>query len=308
MSIENQENSAEKSAKISSKKKFKKSIFLIKIFLLILAIFLAIMYFQNFKIDKPSRPKFNNLNNSILNQNQENNNVLDISEDYQNNNETTLHDLNISEIKEKGAEFVYQLLIKNQVQIEDLNNQVRTLKSDFDRLKNQEKFNKLILSYIDLREKIFNHQECQKDVESFDLLVAKDEFLEKKFSIIKENYSTMPSHEDLVKNFNLIIKELIINENYSKDNADFLTKLQHNFKKIIIVRKISQPIQNSLEYRINKIENLIDSKNYSSALTELLTLDKLYFPIIEKFLEDLGLIIEINNADQDIIRYLKNLN
>ena len=118
----------------------------------------------------------------------------------------------------------------------------------------------------------------------------------------------MLSHEQLTKNFNVIVKELIVNENFNEETADFISKLQHNFKKLIIVRKITNPLQNTLEHKISNIENLLYQKNYSTALTELLALDKMYFPIIEKFLEDLGLIIEIHNADQDIVRYLKSLN
>lgn len=306
MTIENQDNT-DKQQKNFGKKKFKQSLFFIKILLLILIFFIGTIIYQNFKTEKLTNPKpaINNNNNFS---NGDNSAVLDISEDYQNNNETTLHELNLSEIKEKGAEFVYQLLIKNQVQIEELNNQVRTLKTDFDRLRNQEKFNKLILNYIDIREKIFNKIDCQIEIDSFDLLIAKDEFLEKKFSVIRENYKFMLSHQEIVKNFSFITNQLIINENYSNKNVDFLSKLQHNLKKLIIIRKISNPTKNSLEYHIVNIENFLEQRDYSSALTELLSLDKLYFPIIEKFLEDLGLVIEIKNADQDIVKYLKNLN
>jgi hypothetical protein len=306
MTIENQDNT-DKQQKNLGKKKFKQSLFFIKILLLILIFFIGTIIYQNFKTEKLTNPKpaINNNNNFL---NSDNSAVLDISEDYQNNNETTLHELNLSEIKEKGAEFVYQLLIKNQVQIEELNNQVRTLKTDFDRLRNQEKFNKLILNYIDIREKIFNKIDCQIEIDSFDLLIAKDEFLEKKFSVIRENYKFMLSHQEIVKNFSFITNQLIINENYSNKNVDFLSKLQHNLKKLIIIRKISNPTKNSLEYHIVNIENFLEQRDYSSALTELLSLDKLYFPIIEKFLEDLGLVIEIKNADQDIVKYLKNLN
>jgi hypothetical protein len=306
MTIENQDNT-DKQQKNLGKKKFKQSLFFIKILLLILIFFIGTIIYQNFKTEKLTNPKpaINNNNNFS---NGDNSAVLDISEDYQNNNETTLHELNLSEIKEKGAEFVYQLLIKNQVQIEELNNQVRTLKTDFDRLRNQEKFNKLILNYIDIREKIFNKIDCQIEIDSFDLLIAKDEFLEKKFSVIRENYKFMLSHQEIVKNFSFITNQLIINENYSNKNVDFLSKLQHNLKKLIIIRKISNPTKNSLEYHIVNIENFLEQRDYSSALTELLSLDKLYFPIIEKFLEDLGLVIEIKNADQDIVKYLKNLN
>jgi hypothetical protein len=307
MNIDNPDLIAEKPVENFKSKKTTKNSALLKIFLIILVSFIIIIIYQNFQIKNSSSVK-NFLPIATNTHTISDDNLLDVSEEYKNNNEATLHDLNLSEIKEKGAEFVYQLLIKNQVQIEELNNQVRLLKIDLDRVKNQEKFNKLILSYIDLREKIFSNTDCKKEIENFDLLIAKDEFLIKKFSVIKENFSEMIPHETLIKNFNQITKDLIINENYNHETADLLSKIQHNFKKLVIIRKITNTGQNSLEQRIVNIENLLKQKNYNSVLTELLALDKLYFPIIEKFLEDIGLIIEINNADQDIIRYLKSLN
>jgi hypothetical protein len=307
MTNDNPDLIAEKPVENFKSKKTTKNSALLKIFLIILVSVIIIIIYQNFQIKNSSSVK-NFLPIATNTHTISDDNLLDVSEEYKNNNEATLHDLNLSEIKEKGAEFVYQLLIKNQVQIEELNNQVRLLKIDLDRVKNQEKFNKLILSYIELREKIFSHTDCQKELENFDLLIAKDEFLVKKFSVIKENFIEMIPHETIIKNFNQITKDLIVNENYNHETADLLSKIQHNFKRLVIVRKITNAGQNSLEYRINNIETLLKQKNYNSVLTELLALDKLYFPIIEKFLEDIGLIIEINNADQDIIRYLKSLN
>jgi len=253
--------------------------FLLKFFLIILSVFIIFFLYKNLQINSPVNPK---TPLSKYNETLRESDLLDISDEYKDNNETTLHDLNISEIKEKGAEFVYQLLIKNQVQIEDLQNQLRYLKTDLIKFKNQEKFNKFVLNYIELREKLFNGSDCKTEIENYDLLIINDEFLQKKFSTIKENYKELPSHQKLIDDFKLIIRELIINENYSEDSADFIEKLSHNLKKVIIIRKISPQNPLDLQGKIVEIENAIKQKDYDLALTKLLSLDKMYFPIIQK--------------------------
>jgi len=278
--------------------------FLLKFFLIILSVFIIFFLYKNLQINSPVNPK---TPLSKYNETLRESDLLDISDEYKDNNETTLHDLNISEIKEKGAEFVYQLLIKNQVQIEDLQNQLRYLKTDLIKFKNQEKFNKFVLNYIELREKLFNGSDCKTEIENYDLLIINDEFLQKKFSTIKENYKELPSHQKLIDDFKLIIRELIINENYSEDSADFIEKLSHNLKKVIIIRKISPQNPLNLQGKIVEIENAIKQKDYDLALTKLLTLDKMYFPIIQKYLDELGIATEIINADKEIVKYLKSL-
>lgn len=278
--------------------------FLLKFFLLLLGFFAIFMIYKNLQIKNSieEKPPLAKATETIRESD-----LLDISEEYKNNDEATLHDLNLSEIKEKGAEFVYQLLIKNQVQIEDINNQLRNLKADLTKFKNQEKFNKFVINYIELREKLFNDIDCKTEIENYDLLTIEDDFLQKKFSIIKENYNILPSHQKLIKDFKIIIKQLIINEDYIENNADFIEKLRYNLKKLILIRKTSNNSPTSLEGNIIEIENALNQKNYDLALTKLLSLNKIYFPIIQKFLEDLGTASEIANADKEIMKYLKSL-
>ena len=235
--------------------------------------------------------------------------ILDISDEYRTGleNETTVHDLNISEIKEKGAEFVYQLLIKNQVQIEDINNQLRNFKGDFIKLKSREKINKLIINYVELREKLFNGEDCRSEIEGYDLLSVSDEFLQNKFLIIKDDYALFSTQKKLMESFKSITNQLIINENYDEKNASLFEKLRHNFNKLVVIRKVKNLNPDRLEGVINQIELALSQKNYQEALNKSLSLDKAYFPIVQKFLEELSIAIEIQNADKEIIKYLKSL-
>jgi len=293
------ENSAPHKAK-------KKSHFLLKSFFVVVLTFVCLMVYKNLQIKEGVIVKKPVVN---IDKDSKEDSILDISDEYKAGleNETTVHDLNISEIKEKGAEFVYQLLIKNQVQIEDINNQLRNFKGDFIKLKNHEKINKLILNYVELREKLFNGEDCKSEIEGYDLLSVSDEFLQNKFLVIKEGYALFPTQKKLLESFKSITNQLIINENYDEKNASLFEKLRHNFNKLVVIRKVKNLNPDRLEGVINQIELALSQKNYQEAMNKSLSLDKAYFPIVQKFLEELSIAIEIQNADKEIIKYLKSL-
>ena len=304
MTQDNKNTSESTAVKPNSHKKSNR--ILLKIFLIITISFICLMVYKNLQIKeeiiikKPALTKGDN---------DKEESILDISDEYKNDpeNETTVHDLNISEIKERGAEFVYQLLIKNQVQIEDINNQLRNFKGDFVKLKSQEKLNKLVINYVELREKLFNGENCKTEIESYDLLSMSDEFLHNKFLIIKENHDLLLTQKKLIESFKLIAGEIVINENYDEEQANLLEKLRHNFKKLVVVRKLKNLDPAQLEGIVNQAELALYEKNYQEALDKILSLDKSYFKIVQKFLEDLSVMIETQNADKEIIKYLKSL-
>ena len=284
----------------------KKSHFLLKSFFVVVLTFVCLMVYKNLQIKEGviiKKPLVS------IDKDSKEDSILDISDEYRTGleNETTVHDLNISEIKEKGAEFVYQLLIKNQVQIEDINNQLRNFKGDFIKLKSREKINKLIINYVELREKLFNGEDCRSEIEGYDLLSVSDEFLQNKFLIIKDDYALFSTQKKLMESFKSITNQLIINENYDEKNASLFEKLRHNFNKLVVIRKVKNLNPDRLEGVINQIELALSQKNYQEALNKSLSLDKAYFPIVQKFLEELSIAIEIQNADKEIIKYLKSL-
>jgi hypothetical protein len=284
----------------------KKSHFLLKSFFVVILTFVCLMIYKNLQVKEGVIVKKPIVN---INKDSKEDSILDISDEYRAGleNETTVHDLNISEIKEKGAEFVYQLLIKNQVQIEDINNQLRNFKGDFIKLKSREKINKLIINYVELREKLFNGEDCKSEIEGYDLLSVSDEFLQSKFLIIKEGYALFSTQKKLLESFKSITNQLIINENYDEKNTSLFEKLRHNFNKLVVIRKVKNLNPDQLEGVINQIELALSQKNYQEAMNKSLSLDKAYFPIVQKFLEELSIAIEIQNADKEIIKYLKSL-
>ena len=75
----------------------------------------------------------------------------------------------------------------------------------------------------------------------------------------------------------------------------------------MVIRKVKNLDPNQLDGVINQIELALSKKNYQEALDKILALDKSYFDIVQKFLEELNVMIETQNADKEIIKYLKSL-
>ena len=128
-----------------------------------------------------------------------------------------------------------------------------------------------------------------------------------KFLIIKENHNLLLTHKKLMESFKLIAGEIVINENYDENQANLIEKMRHNFKKLVMVRKLKNLDPTQIEGVVNQAELALSEKKYQEALDKILSLDKSYFKIVQKFLEDLSIMIETQNADKEIIKYLKSL-
>jgi hypothetical protein len=110
-----------------------------------------------------------------------------------------------------------------------------------------------------------------------------------------------------MESFKLIAGEIVINENFDEKQANVLEKLRYNFKKLVVVRKLKNLDPMQVEGVVNQAELALSEKNYQEALDKIMSLDKSYFKIVQKFLEDLSIMIETQNADKEIIKYLKSL-
>lgn len=284
----------------------KSNTFLLKIFFILTAFVIVFLFYRNLNNQNITPNKIIDLS---FNKNKDDEAILDIAEDLKNNQETTIYDLTASEIKEKGVEFIYQLLIKNQVQIDEINNQVAVIKNDLIKQRNHEKLNRLIFNYIEFREKLFMGLNYKTSEESFDLLSIGDSFLHKKFNIIKTNAAQYTTHDKIIDEFNDLSTQLIINKNITNDEKlSILDKITGNLKKLIIIKKVKNFKDGEIDGEIFFINQALNEKRYTDALNKILSLDKKYFVLVEKFLQKLNVIIEIDNADKEIITYLKSLN
>lgn len=234
--------------------------------------------------------------------------IFDLSPDHNGNEDNThaLMDLSVNELKEKGAEFIYQMLLKNQVQINDLKTQAQELRDEFVKYKNQEKVSKLIFTYVDLRQKIYADESYDEALKNFELLSSFDTNLQDKVSKLTPLLPNFSGQKKLIKDFSSLIPELIVAKNSNAD-ASLWAKIRHNISRLVIIRKVSDENSADVDGVIAKTERLLSEENYREALTTILTLDQNYHQILAKFLDDLSVASEVQKLDQEIFNYLKSL-
>lgn len=236
--------------------------------------------------------------------------IFDISDEYKSESKgrglVDLSDLTINEIKEKGAEFIYQILLKNQMQINDLSKQVQDLKKTFLQRSNQEKVGKLIFSYIDLREKFLTGKKFDEELKNFEMLTVFDKNLSEKTLRLQSLLTNFFDQKKLSQSFSSLIPELIATKNVNP-NSGLIDKIRHNLSRMVIVRRIDDQNLSDLDGIIARTESLLNYKNYQEALNLLLSLDQKYHSILAKFLSDLNIAAEVMKLDDEILIHLKSL-
>lgn len=234
--------------------------------------------------------------------------IFDLSGDYQVPQGVDPHelpDITVNELREKGAEFIYQMLIKNQVQINDLREQINGLKAEILKYKNQEKLGKMIFSYVAFRENLLAGKPYAEDLKNFEMLVSFDENLQNKTSKLKTLLPNFRAPKEMSSEFSHLIPDLIATKTNDPDTG-LLGKIRHNISRLVVIRKVGEE-GGDVDAIIAKTEKKLEEQNYQEALNLLLSLDQNYHAILVVFLTDLNNSIEVQKIDQEILNYLKNL-
>ncbi len=273
-------------------------------FSLILIIFLITQYYKKLKTKQI---------NQITKTESSEEDFFDISDEYkksENKKEEDLPDITVTELQEKGVDFFYRVFLKNQVQINALQQDIANLRNEFTNYKNNEKSIQIIFSYIELREKLFKKKfsdlEFQKCFENFEIITKDNNFLSEKVSKLKILLSDIKTQEEIIKSFEKLIPEIIATKKFDKKDG-WLNNFRHYLAKIIVVRKVNENNLSDVDGVINSTENFLKKENYNEALDIFTKIDEKYLQISQDFILNLKDSSEVQKIDQEIFLYLKNL-
>ena len=273
---------------------------IVVIFSVVVFSYIGFKYWQAKSAKEQARSelaKFNNIDSDIF----------DLSDDAKDQpNPEDISEMTINEMRERGAEFIYQILLKNQVQIDSLKSDVALLKGEIMKYKNQEKIAKMILIYVDLRSKIFAGEKFDNELKNFDILSGNNPDLQKKVEVLKD---LLPKHigaKQLAAEFKQLIPDLIVTKKYGEENG-IMAKVRRNLSKLVVVRRIDEKGNADLDNAIAKIEKALQQQNCEEALHVANSLDEKYKKILSKFLADLTTSAEVQKIDQEILNFLKSL-
>lgn len=275
---------------------------IIKLTILILALvfsgYFSYQYLKFSSLKKQAKhdvTKFDNIDNEIF----------ELAHEYK-EQEIDLSELTINEMRERGAEFIYQILLKNQLQIENLKSDLKSLNQDLIKYQNQQKIGKLILSYVALRDDFWNKKNYQKNLENFEILSKQDQNFKKLTQDLQNNLAKFIGTEQLNKNFQDLIPQLLAIKYHGSDD-DFLSQIRRGFSKIIIIRNIKKQQGNEIDAVILRCENNLKQQNYLQVLDDLNAVEETYKESLKNFIEDLKIANEIKQIDGAILNYLKQI-
>lgn len=292
-------------SEIKTQKK-KRSFFakVIIIFALAIVGYASVRYWQFTKLQKLNAQaeisKFDNIESEIFDLTGD-----DKNQDAEHLDESRFSDISLTELKEGGAEFIYQLLLKNQVQIGDLKSEVHNLKFELNKYKSHEKARKIIFTYIDLREKIYNGDNFSRTLKSFEAATITDKVLQKKIDLLKPALQKFYGSKIISKNFTKLIPGLIAMKT-NDPNASLVKKIRHNIAKLVVIRKLN-PAEQSIDGIVKLTEDYLQNEDYINALEAFYLLGPSYQEISPEFLEELKAAAEIQKIDEEILLYLRDL-
>jgi len=283
-----------------------------KIFIVLFLSFIAFGVYKFIQIQEQKKvetqkeiEKFSNIESEIFNLTEEENALNSADQEFAQINDSQLSELTVEQLKGSGAEFVYQLLVKNQLQIAALKEDIKVLRLKVAQQNSKEKISKLVFSYIDLRQKIFEKRNSSQEFEVFNLLAANNKFLKEESEKLKINVKNFESNAALRLYFRSLIPDLIATKNHDKD-AGFFEKIRHSLAKIIVIRKNDITAQD-LDGIILRVQKHLENNDYEGVILELKNLDEKYVKILADFIKKLNSTNEIYKTDQEIIAYLRQL-
>ena len=308
-SVENKEVKKSEASESKSDSRFKDGArsFLKRVFLLFIlaaSSYIAFKYWEFSELKKHDAAlevgKFDNIDSDIIELS-----GPDGSDDEDDRNDD-LRKISAEEMKERGLEFIYQNLLQNQVQIDDLRDQVRDLEDELSKHKARKTIGRVIYSYVDFRQKLFLEQESRREFENFALLTSFDEVLQDKSVRFKEIYKDFYGQQYLSENFAKLIPSLIALKNNNPESG-FIERIRYNISKLVTIRKVGGEDIEKVDEIILLAEESLKKEDYKEALDQLLKLSEPYQEILEPFLKKLRISLEIKNLDQEILSYLKIL-
>lgn len=289
------------------KKEKKKFGFFKKLTLLLILVFAGFIYY---KIHFLSDKKLDSID--IISTENGDSEILEISdkitvdeEAKDDLEENKLTHLTVEKLQKGGAEFTYQLLLYNQVQIEELNKKFDHLERKFARYKSSEKLAKMMLIYVRVRHKIYNEMPYKRDLRSLESLAINDVLLREKIVDLKDSASAFYSYDFLQKEFRKYIPDLIALKKHD-ENSGFFESLKFKLSKIITIRSLDE---NSLEIdgAIVKIENSLKENDCKNAISLTEKIESKYREKIANFVDKLRNSCEFEAKDEKVMIYLESL-
>lgn len=215
-----------------------------------------------------------------------------------------LGNLTIEDLK-NDDDFLYQVLIQNQLDINKLNSHMRLIELELKRFKSQAKLQKLIMTYVNLRENIFTSRPYKDQMQNFRLLSIDNKILMDNVRLLQDLAPDFKSFDDLSKQLQDISKTLIAMKK-NDPKGSFVERVRFNIAKVVTIRKLDGQ-SDEIDGAIFRLQNALQNNDCDQSGREIAKFAQRYQEAIATLKSDLEKSCQLRKVDDEIMLYLENL-
>ena len=202
-----------------------------------------------------------------------------------------------------------EVLLKQQLQIADLQEEIKQIKTNLSKIKINDSLSKIILTFVRLEDLILSGQNYSAELQKLKLLAKSDFALSIKINNLKSALDVNPKiNEELMTKFNQILPEIKLKQDEIANKDSWLQKPKAFISSFIKIKRTDGKDQKTnLEVSITKIQRDIEKQEYDQALHCIKNLDPAYQELLTELKHDLRDANNLEKSLQEIHRYLKAL-
>ena len=201
------------------------------------------------------------------------------------------------------------ILLKQQLQISQLQNNYDALRVTLGRIKINDNLPKIILSFIKLINLVELKKNHDQELKKLELLCRADFVLSKKISILKKILQSQPkNNQELSENFINLIPIIKAKEIEVTGNNNWSSKIKSTISKFVTIKRTDKnSIDSDLELLIVNIYNTINNRQYDLALKNIENISDEYQNLLFIIKMDLQNTALLQKTKNDIYQYLENI-
>lgn len=202
-----------------------------------------------------------------------------------------------------------EILLKQQVQISDLQNSINALQLDLAKLKTNDSLAKIVLSFVKLQDLVEAGQNYDAELQKLEVLCRADFALTSKISKLKLTLQNQPkNHQELAVEFANLIPQIKAKQIEIESGGTWMGRIKAVIARFIVIKKTGEIHSGSdVESAIFKIVNGLENKQFGRALQNLDLMGKDYQEILVTFKNDLQNANNFQQISNEIYKYLEAL-
>jgi hypothetical protein len=202
-----------------------------------------------------------------------------------------------------------EILLKQQLQISELQNNFNALNQDLARLKTNDNLAKIILTFVKLQDLAASKQNYDAQLQKLEVLSRADFSLTNKIEKLKLTLQNQPkNYQELAGQFADLIPQIKSKQIEIESGGTWWGKIKAIIAQFIVIKKTGEDNAGSdVESRALQILKALENNKLDQALQSLDKIGIDYQEIIIKFKTDLQNAASFEQASNDIYQYLEVL-